>query len=328
MDLFQENVNGVSCYTETCVTDTLLPSVTSQTRRNGLYSCLSATSDPRQNSVRKASHFRGEPGGVLIASSYPARPSNIPVPWASWCSTRIAECLVSLPNNLVIRIIGFYGHPNKKPSSLRRNDALLQSLDAFLESSLIPTVFLGDFNVDISKLEWWQRLYQRGWRDAADLFFRMTGCEPQPTWNHKSRIDFILLPPQLVQFFKRLQVSADTISDHARVTASLFLPDTPISILVWKTCLDSSSLDMTGGGDALSHMEVDFSYVQTCVRDQDVDELYNWICDVFNRLLGRIAVMQNRAPGPFFGRKQAIKIQKDLYPPRINQADKESLTPR
>ena len=63
-----------------------------------------------------------------------------------------------------------------------------------------------------------------GWKDAAVLQNAIDGKPIEPTWKATTRLDYILIPLQLLPLFIEYDNLSDTISDHARITVSF---DTP-----------------------------------------------------------------------------------------------------
>ena len=257
--------------------------------------------------IRGDSEYRGQAGGVALVSTFPARPSCIPIPTFTWLSTRVAEVLVAISPLQVIRVIGIYGHPNKLPTAPGLTNQLLEDLDKHTQPSTIPCIIMGDFNVGLEQLPAICRLTRMGWWDAAKLYCSQTGVEPEPTWNHQSRIDFIVISPSLVPLFRSLFTKQDAVSDHANVTCILSVPVGIRYNLVWERCKDTCPLDLHTRDDDLQH--IDWSKFRNMIGIRNVEQAYKEFCINFDNAIEIASAVLDINPGPFRGRKVARKIR-------------------
>ena len=308
LDLLDEiPPNCITAFTETCTTKTIFPLFKSKANKNKLYTSVSALSNPRPNAIRGDSEYRGQAGGVALVSTFPARPSCIPIPTFTWLSTRVAEFLVAVSPTMVIRVIGIYGHPNKLPTAPGLTNQLLEDLDKHIYQSSIPCIIMGDFNVSLDQLPAICRLTRRGWWDAAELYCSQTGIEPEPTWNHQSRIDFIVISPALVPLFRSLLTKQDAVSDHANVTCVLSIPDGIRYNVIWKRCKDSGQLNLHSQDEELQH--IDWGQFTNWINTKNVEQAYKAFCINFDTAIEIASTTLGINPGPFRGRKKAKKIQ-------------------
>ena len=188
---------------------------------------------PRKIQDKLDSHARGNSGGVLIVSDLPSRPSSTPMDPPAWHSTRICEALVPFTPQITVRVVGFYGFPesSRRPvSHVELNNNLLSYVLKYVVQSTLPCLLMGDFNGDIEDLPFWQTLKTWGWKDAAVLQHNTDGKPIEPTWKATTRLDYILIPPQMLPFFHQYINNSDTISDHSRVTAVFDTPGPELMI--------------------------------------------------------------------------------------------------
>ena len=189
--------------------------------------------------VKAASQTRGQSGGVLIASDLAARHSCIEMPAATWSSARVVDAIVALTSTLQVRAIGFYGITAKYHKNyVELNGNILSAVLSRVMHTTLPCVVMGDFNCDLQIMPVWGCMADWGWKDAAVLNQERTGEVPAMTFKGETRIDYILLPPQLIRFCKEFNVSPYTVSDHSLVSLSLQFPRDNLKVQVWKTCRD------------------------------------------------------------------------------------------
>ena len=196
----------VNVYTETCLTKTVLPSAKARTKEASRFLVTGSMVAPRKNLVKLDSHARGDSGGVLLVSDVPSRPSSTPMDPPAWHSTRLCEALVPFTSQITVRVIGFYGFAESSPrstSNVELNNNLVSYLFKYVSQSTLPCVLMGDFNGDIEQLPFWHTLKTWGWQDAAALQNAIDGKPIEPTWKATTRLDCILIPPQLLPFFVR-----------------------------------------------------------------------------------------------------------------------------
>ena len=214
--------------------------------------------------MKAASQTRGQSGGVLIASDLAARHSCIEMPAATWSSTRVVDGVVALSSTLQVRVIGFYGITAKYHKNyVELNDNILSNVLSRVLHSTLPCVVMGDFNCNLQLMPIWGRMSDWGWKDAAILNHERSGEHPAMTFKGETRLDSILVPPQLVRFYKEFNVSSDTVSDHALVSLSLHFPGDNLKVQVWKTCRDPEIIftEVAQGHDHVSPKDTDLDFL-------------------------------------------------------------------
>ena len=223
--------------TETCLTQESEPFVREKAcsvHRSLVPGCLCK---PRTFLSRKDSVLRGQSGGVAITSDPPCRRSSLQMAPETWLSTRIVEAILSLGPNLIVRMVGIYGFSGNYESS-RLTDDLLNSMMEHVVCSSLPCFVVGDFNCPLEDLSFWTQLESRGWKDANKMAKDLLGFPLYPTWKHQTRIDYILVPPQLQGYFQSFSHTNDTISDHSFIAAEFDIPSPGIRCLKWRPCRD------------------------------------------------------------------------------------------
>ena len=215
----------------------------------------------RQHMVKAASQTRGQSGGVLVSSDLAARPSSVEIPVATRASTRVVDAVIAITSTLQVRVIGFYGITAKYHKNyVELNDNILQSVLSSVMQSTLPCVIMGDFNCCLEDMPFWGRLSDWGWKDAAILNYERTGEPPLMTFKGETRIDYILIPPQLLQFVKDFRVQPETVSDHAMVSLRLAFPGDQLKVQVWKTCRDPEVIFRQCPAGSIPKTEIDVEF--------------------------------------------------------------------
>ena len=306
-------------FTETCLTKHILPTVLRKARAANKFVVSGCLCAPRKSAHKSDSISRGESGGVLLHSDMPARAGGTPMDDCAWASTRIMESLLHLGTNFVVRVIGIYGFSKRYPSHIEATNALLFRVLKYVSQSDIPCIFVGDLNCELNELSVWHYLYERGWKDSATLQQQRDGFIPRPTWKSYSRIDFILLPPILVAYFKEYINDPDTVSDHSRISITLAIPDDTPQRRNWKTCRDSRSILETPGWKPTFYEDVDWSSFTRKVQEKDVQGAYRLFCINYEQALEKAHCnLDGKTPfRQFRGRADAKVISQPLHPPLV-----------
>ena len=92
---------SIQVFTETCMTKVTQETLLRRSRTCNKTMIHGALCNPRQNIIRGASYTRGQSGGVLVMADLPAQPGHLPMPTATWASTRIVDAVVSLAPGFV-----------------------------------------------------------------------------------------------------------------------------------------------------------------------------------------------------------------------------------
>ena len=252
---------AVRVFTETCLTKLVYETIIKKAKACKKYILPGALCTPRQHMVKAASQTRGQSGGVLVSTDLAARPSSVEIPVATWASTRVVDAVIAITSTLQVRVIGFYGITAKYHKNyVELNDNILQSVLSRVMQSTLPCVIMGDFNCCLEDMPFWGRLSDWGWKDAAILNYERTGEPPLMTFKGETRIDYILIPPQLLQFVKDFRVQPETVSDHAMVSLRLAFPGDQLKVQVWKTCRDPEVIFRQCPAGSIPETEIDVEF--------------------------------------------------------------------
>ena len=320
----------IRVFTETCLTQQILPTIQRKARQVQKFVVPSCICAPRKLASRSDSQTRGESGGVLLCSDLPARQGNVPMDQTAWLSTRIVEAIVSISSNLVIRVVGFYGYSKRYPGHIERTNQLLTRVLDYVEKSTIPCIFVGDLNCDLQDLSVWKILQDRGWMDSAILQKSKDGIDPLPTWSSYSRIDFILLPPALVPFFRMYSNSPDTVSDHSEIAVTLAVAQEQVHRHVWKPCRDMRSFLEADGWHSEDFQGIDWSRFHQEVSAGNVEGAYKSFCIAFESMLAkaRSRLFLDIPLQQFQGRANPKIVCKPIHAPLVKKPrNGEATTP-
>ena len=131
-----------------------------------------------------------------------------------------------------IQIITLYGLPGTQKDSLDFNNELFRQ--ALTAASLInlPTIILGDFNVDPFSLPISQELQQKGFKDLPQLHMQRFGIAMPPTCRDGTNPDNALLSPELQHLLLDFAVQPEHWFDtHKVVTLTFRIPGETIAPL-------------------------------------------------------------------------------------------------
>ena len=323
-DLLKEptTIPTVNVYTETCLTKTVLPSVKAKTKGASRFLITGSMAAPRKIQDKLDSHARGNSGGVLIVSDLPSRPSSTPMDPPAWHSTRICEALVPFTPQITVRVVGFYGFPesSRRPvSHVELNNNLLSYVLKYVVRSTLPCLLMGDCNGDIEDLPFWQTLKTWGWKEVAVLQHNTDGKPIEPTWKATTRLDYILIPPQMLPFFHQYINNPDTISDHSRVTAVFDTPGPELMIRSWKKIRDSAQLTSVEPWAPEEYADIDWSPFSLLIEQKDVSGAYKIFCELFEKMITLRArrLSPQAQPGSFKGRARPKLVSQNVHQGRI-----------
>ena len=233
--LAEQNEPTVQVFTETCMTKDIQDTLSRRTRSCKKTMIPGALCNPRRKIIRGASYTRGQSGGGFVISDLPAQPGHLPMPAATWASTRVVDAVVSVVPGFWV--LGIYGISAKMKTHADMTNELLVSALGSVAHSTLPCIVM--FNCPLEELVLWPSSQLRSWVDAASWNESVTGVAPAMTYRGETRIDFILMSPGLCRFWQKFRYIPATTSDHAQLKLCLQIPASPPRVLRRKTCQDS-----------------------------------------------------------------------------------------
>ena len=219
MDELQDSSAQCIVWTETSATRPTQEAISRQCRAVGASCSFSMPMGERL--LKGAPCFgRGASSGVLICTPTDKQ-LCLGKTWPELIFTtgRVADTIVRVQGRQV-RIIAVYGYHSKICDAEGLNTLLFQ--EVFHQASLfnMPTLVLGDFNMDIAKLDSWDAAVARGFVDIAAITAAQQGRQPDPTYRGKSRLDFIVANNAALQHFQGFHFDPNGYTDHAILSAS------------------------------------------------------------------------------------------------------------
>ena len=152
--------------------------------------------------------LRGLAGGVAIVARLPSRPSPAKCKPPLEFTSRIVEAMVRF-GAMEVRCVCLYGVPQSHPEASHLNDILLRSAWERLVQNKIPSLILGDFNVDVCSLPTWSNFEGLGYVEAFRAAKAKFGIELPPTCKQATRFDTALMAPVLTELLTSAQVMVD-----------------------------------------------------------------------------------------------------------------------
>ena len=146
--------------------------------------------------------------------------------------------------------------------------------------------------------------------------------EPEPTWNGQTRIDFALVPNQLLQWFRNLEVDHNTISDHSRLIMTFEDPEGLVFRSIWKTFRDSLGLYGENTFGDLTVTSPTWSDFQEAIRDGNVEAASSAFTTNFESWLGQMYshIVCTFPLRSFMGRGKPTKVSKPLHTPMVSSS--------
>ena len=156
-----------------------------------------------------ASHsMRGLSGGVALATKLPCRssPTAFTPPMAH--TTRLVESMVRF-GVLEIRCLCVYGVPQSHQEAKELNNALLAAAWDRVSQNKVPSLVLGDMNIDVHSLPIWPQYQQLGYVEAFRAAKAKFDEELPPTCKSSTRFDTAIMAPVLVELLSAATVLSD-----------------------------------------------------------------------------------------------------------------------
>ncbi len=173
-------------------------------------------------------------------------------------------------------------------------------IDAVTEDAIsrgqLPTVLLGDFNMQISESSKLQSLIRsRTWNNACDLasplFVNAPTC--QPGNRQGSQIDFIFTSSSICdQLFQYEVAKLDSFKDHSLVSIRLSAPAPVQTRCSLRAPVALPDLALPSGSDALLSCHID-SRFHPAIKNKNVNDAYKFLMQEISRVLLVVADSQH-----------------------------------
>ena len=129
--------------------------------------CSTSAPAPTRNLKGIACMGRGSSTGTLCYTPK-QRQQSLHRVWDSviWATGRVSDSLLHM-DGFQLRVIVVYGYHCKVPNSTGLNEQLFQSVHQQATDFQIPTMVVGDFNIDLQELEAWAFAQTKSFADVA-----------------------------------------------------------------------------------------------------------------------------------------------------------------
>lgn len=199
---------GIHCISESSVTNKAQYLIRNDCRRLKQFVQFSAMADPHIHGTLHDVSLRGAHTGCAVLSNHHVFQAFNDVDPKIWVSGRILDVLVPVNAHCTIRILVVY-LPAKSQGDLvklQQANCIMNEVFKRLLSSSLPTMIVGDFNIECEHLESCALMYQHGMRDLACISFDKWGYGTEPTCRGKTRRTFAFGDPTILSMFHDAQV--------------------------------------------------------------------------------------------------------------------------
>eukprot|EP00438_Fugacium_kawagutii_P032555 Skav201091 [mRNA] locus=scaffold2562:88776:94007:+ [translate_table: standard] len=191
---------------ETSATEAVQKQMTRQLGKLGLQSCWSAPVPPQRDKVNAMPSLRGKAAGTSIHSQWPIRAAwNGEQPHGEE-NTRMNHAIVCIGGTW-LQLIALYGQSGNLTSHASFTNQLFHEALKRTAGINLPTIFAGDWNLDVTTLDSWEWLQGRGYATAQQLYSELTGTPMPFTCNEATVVDNAIIHPTLVPLIKDITVA-------------------------------------------------------------------------------------------------------------------------
>ncbi len=141
---------------------------------------------------------RGKVGGTAIFSDHPSRAPfdiDLQMPWQF--HNRIVHGIVQI-GAMWIQVFVIYGFTSSIRASKEHTNQLFNHAYKKSCELPLPAIFAGDFNMDISELELYPFLLEKGFDTVQNIYQKMYGTEMPKTCKETTIPDTAIVHPQLL----------------------------------------------------------------------------------------------------------------------------------
>ena len=168
--------------------------------------------------------LRGKAGGTSVHSKWPIRPGQAIPDSLEIGRDRLTTAIVKL-GTVHVQIIAFYGVTSSCKGHQQKNEELFQMAIHLSQVLCIPSIIMGDFNVDLTTWEPAQVLLEQGYVSLQQKHLSLYGTSMPVTCKGATTPDSALIHPILASRIKRIDVIKEEIFDsHDPVIFTLETP--------------------------------------------------------------------------------------------------------
>eukprot|EP00438_Fugacium_kawagutii_P022809 Skav208201 [mRNA] locus=scaffold2026:153188:158570:+ [translate_table: standard] len=153
--------------------------------------------------------MRGKASGVAIISHLPVVPYPSVMRDDVAASSRLVEGLVDLGSGSTMYVASVYG-PTHNATYFDPWSILASLCTCAFEHAHAfqgPAAVVGDFNVDLQQIPFWESMAKRGWVDAAAFDAQQRSVQPKATSRGNARKSFVLVNPALLESLVKCDVT-------------------------------------------------------------------------------------------------------------------------
>eukprot|EP00438_Fugacium_kawagutii_P024751 Skav213501 [mRNA] locus=scaffold3849:186306:191832:+ [translate_table: standard] len=235
--------------------------------------------------------MRGKASGVAIISHLPVVPYPSVMRDDVAASSRLVEGLVDLGSGSTMYVASVYG-PTHNATYFDPWSILASLCTCAFEHAHAfqgPAAVVGDFNVDLQQIPFWESMAKRGWVDAAAFDAQQRSVQPKATSRGNARKSFVLVNPALLESLVKCDVTETYDFDtHPLLVAEFDVASLHKPRCVWN--LPASTDDLFFDDDLLRAAVVQEQMFrqgkfENAMRDGDSEEVLRQINLTFEAAL-------------------------------------------
>lgn len=228
--LITDNELGILACAETSATRTVQAMFSKFVGRFHMKSLWSPPVEPHKFKINDEASLRGKAMGVSLHSRFPCRQ-----PWRAplndWTmQVRVLRTVVQLGVTWV-QVIVIYGYSTGHPGWRALTNNLFQYACNLSKQLALPTIYLGDYNLDVHTLQGYEALAEQGYVSLQQLHRQRYGKDMEHTCRGATSPDTAIVHPLIAQWISSIQVLDQGFFDtHCPVIFRLQLPSTLVTI--------------------------------------------------------------------------------------------------
>ena len=169
--------------------------------------------------------IRGRAGGTSVHTKWPCRLGYQTQDIADTAPDRLVHVIMQW-GTIFVQIVVIYGFTGGNSWHKSATNKLFEKAIAMTEAINRPAIFLGDFNMDVSKLEMFDTLSSRGFKSLQDLHEAMYQSPMPFTCKGATTPDTAIIHPFLLSSLVAISVDQQGLFDaHAPVILRFQVPE-------------------------------------------------------------------------------------------------------